>query len=215
MRATFAFDWVTVASLATAGATLVLAFATFAAVRSANRAARTAERALLVGLRPLLLTSRPQDESQKVTWQDEHYTRLPGGRGAVEVVDGNIYMAISLRNAGSGAAVLDAWYLWTELEYGRQPQPDTSEFRHLTRDLYVPPGDIGFWQGAVREMEDPLRAPLLAAIGARNRMMVDVLHGDQEGGNRTITRFALTPLPDDGYLATTSRQWYLDRDDPR
>jgi hypothetical protein len=210
-----AFDWVTVASLATAGATLVLALATFAAVRSANRAARTAERALLVGMRPLLLASRPQDDVQKVTWQDEHYTRLDGGRGAVEVVDGNIYMAISLRNAGSGAAVLDAWHLWTEVQLGRQPPPDTSEFRRLTRDLYVPPGDIGFWQGAVRERDDPLRAPLEAAIASRNRMMVDILHGDQEGGQRTITRFALTPIPDGGYLAITSRQWNLDRDDPR
>jgi hypothetical protein len=36
-------DWATVASLATAGGTLILAIATFASVRSAHRAARVAE----------------------------------------------------------------------------------------------------------------------------------------------------------------------------
>ena len=46
-------DLASIASLATAGGTLVLAVATFAAVRSANRAARAAEQSLLVGLRPL------------------------------------------------------------------------------------------------------------------------------------------------------------------
>ena len=51
-------DWASIASLATAAGTLVLAVATFAAVRSANRAARAAEQSLLVGLRPLLVPSR-------------------------------------------------------------------------------------------------------------------------------------------------------------
>ena len=39
-------DWTTVASLATAGGTLVLALATFASVRSSNRSARVTERAV-------------------------------------------------------------------------------------------------------------------------------------------------------------------------
>ena len=58
-------DWSTIASLATAGGTLVLAVATFASIRSANRSARvpersarTAERSLLAGQRPLLVNSR-------------------------------------------------------------------------------------------------------------------------------------------------------------
>ena len=56
--------WSTIASLATAGGTLVLAVATFASIRSANRsvrtserAARTAEQSLLAGQRPLLVNS--------------------------------------------------------------------------------------------------------------------------------------------------------------
>ena len=51
-------DWAAIASLATAGGTLLLAVSTFASVRSANRAAQAAaERSLLIGLRPLLASS--------------------------------------------------------------------------------------------------------------------------------------------------------------
>jgi hypothetical protein len=51
-------DWTTVASMATAGGTLVLALATFAAVRSANRSARLAEYSRRSGSGPLLMPSR-------------------------------------------------------------------------------------------------------------------------------------------------------------
>jgi hypothetical protein len=43
-------DWTNVASLVTAGGTLVLGVATFAAVRSANRSARSAERSFEIGV---------------------------------------------------------------------------------------------------------------------------------------------------------------------
>ena len=103
-------DWPTIASLATAGGTLVLAAATFASVRSANRAARTAERSLQAGLRPLLLPTRPDDPPLKVLWQDRHKATLEGGRGTLEEVDGVIYLAASVRNSGAGIAVLHSWY---------------------------------------------------------------------------------------------------------
>ena len=48
-------DWVTIASLATAAGTLVLAVATFSSVRSSSRSARIAEQALLADQRPLLM----------------------------------------------------------------------------------------------------------------------------------------------------------------
>jgi hypothetical protein len=103
-------DWPTVASLATALGTLVLAFATFAAVRSANRAARAAERSLLAGLRPLLSSARPQDPPQKVLWIDRHFARAEGGRAVVEVMDDVIYLAAAVRNSGNGLALLHGWY---------------------------------------------------------------------------------------------------------
>ncbi|HEY0397868.1 MAG TPA: hypothetical protein VGF00_05745, partial [Acidimicrobiia bacterium] len=91
-------DWATVASMATAVGTLVLALATFVSVRSANRAARVAERTLLAGIRPLLMPSRPQDPEQKVGFADNRWVRVPGGQAAVDVSDDAIYFVISLRN---------------------------------------------------------------------------------------------------------------------
>jgi hypothetical protein len=208
-------DWPTIASLATAGGTLVLAAATFASVRSANRAARTAERALLAGLRPLFLGSRLQDDEQKVGWQDQHFVRLGGGRAVVEEADGVIYLAASLRNAGSGIGVLHGWMAYPGWRSADQDHADPVRFRRLTRDLYIAPGDTGFWQGAVREPDDPDRPGLLDAIRRHDRLTVDLMYGDLEGGQRTITRFAFTPVGDGGYLCAAGRHWNLDRADPR
>ena len=41
------------------------------------------------------------------------------------------------------------------------------------------------------------------------------LYGDHEGGQRTITRFAMLPRDDGGWIAVVSRHWNLDRTDPR
>jgi hypothetical protein len=52
-------DWSTIASLATAGGTLVLAAATFSSVRFGQRSARIAERSTAIAERSLLLGLRP------------------------------------------------------------------------------------------------------------------------------------------------------------
>ena len=132
----------TTASLATAAGTLVLAIATFASVRSANRAARTAERSLLEGLRPVMVASRLQDPPEKIAFIDDHWVRVEGGHAAVEVTDEAIYLAIGLRNVGSGIGVLDGWHFTPERLSGETAQPDPSSFRRLTRDIYVPAGDV-------------------------------------------------------------------------
>jgi hypothetical protein len=207
-------DWPTIASLATAGGTLVLAGATFGAVRSANRAARTAERTLLAGLRPLLIPARSQDPAQKVMWQDQHFAHVAGGRAVAEEIEGVIYLAAALRNAGNGIAVLHGWYPSVGWQPGPQGAPPVERFRRLTRDLYIPAGDIGFWQGAIRDPDDPYHPQLLAAIGEHERLTIDILYGDHEGGQRTIARFALTPV-DAGYLFTSGRYWNLDQPNPR
>jgi hypothetical protein len=147
-------DWVTISSLATAGGTLVLAAATFASVKSANRAARVAEQSLLVGLRPLLLPSKREDPAQKVSFYDGVWLAVPGGQGATEVSDGAVYVAMALRNAGNGIAVLHGWRLYTERRTDL-PRPELDSFTRQTRDLYVPTGDVGFWQGAFRDPSAP------------------------------------------------------------
>jgi hypothetical protein len=208
-------DWVTISSLATAGGTLVLAVATFASVRSANQAARTAERALQVGLRPLLMPSRLEDPLVKVMWVDGHYSRLEGGRASVEIVDGIIYLAMSLRNVGSGMAVLHGWYPSATRLRGDQPHAEPERFRTLTRDLYVPPGDVGFWQGAFRDPAEPGYAELYEAIQAHRVLTVELLYGDHEGGQRMVSRFALSSGDGTTWLASVGRHWNLDRPDPR
>jgi hypothetical protein len=207
-------DWVTISSLATAGGTLVLAGATFASVRSANRAARVAERSLLSGLQPLLVTSRLDDPTQKVHFQDGRVLVTPGGGGAAQVGDEAVYLTLSVRNAGSGIAVLHGWRFYPERNADLR-RPDPAGFRPLTRDLYVAPGDIGFWQGAFRDSSEPEYAAARKAVEAREVISVDILYGDYEGGQRTITRIALWPMDEERWLAGVGRHWNVDRDDPR
>jgi hypothetical protein len=208
-------DWVTISALATAGGTLVLAGATYGSVRSANRAARVAERALLAGLRPLLMPSRLDDPSQKISFADDKYLAVKGGEGAADASDGAVYLAISVRNVGSGIAVLHGWRFHPERRVSDASPPPLEEFSRLTRDIYVPAGDVGFWQGTFRDPTTPEFAAAAQAIAARSPLTVDVLYGDHEGGQRTITRFTLLPRGDEGWLAAAARHWNVDRDDPR
>ncbi len=209
-------DWSTISSLATAGGTLVLAIATFASVRTANRSALASERALLAGLRPLLVPTRMEDPLQKVGFSDDHWLRVPGGGAVLECVDNVIYMAIGVRNAGSGLAVLDRWTVYPERQSGTDvPVSDPDSMRRLTRDIYISANDNGFWQGAIRDVGDPLFAPLRDAIEARHPVSIDVLYRDLEGGQRTISRFAAIPLANGAWITAVGRHWNLDRDDPR
>jgi hypothetical protein len=210
-----ALDWVAASSIATAVATLVLAIATFAAVRSANRSARVAERSLLAGLRPLLTPTRLDDPPQKVGFADNRWFTVPGSQGVAEAADGAIYFAIALRNVGSGIAVMHGWYLHTNELSGIQAHASIDDFRRLTRDLYVAPGEPGFWQGAIRDASDPLFAQARAAIESGERIALEVLYGDHELGQRAITLFILNPMPDGRWLATVARQWNVGRADPR
>lgn len=203
-------DWSTVSSLATAGGTLVLAVATFSAVRSSNRSARVAERALLAGLRPVLVPSRLEDPSEKVSFVDR-WVSVRGGMAEVFYEDGVVYMTMALRNVGSGLAVLHGWRAVGERVLGASEPADPESFRRLNRDIYVPAGSTGFWQGAVRDSEDPLQGELRAAIDAGNGITVDLLYGDHEGGQRTISRFGLMPREGSEHLTSVARHWSLDR----
>ena len=207
-------DWATIASLATAAGTLVLAMATFAAVRSANQAARTAEHSLLAALRPLFVPSRLQDDAQKVLFVDGKWLRVPGGCAAVEAENGVIYLGAYLRNVGSGIGIIHGWRYYPQWDPVR-PRPRLDEFHPQTRDLYLPPGDIGFWQAAFRDQDDPQYDEACKAVTSRGQMTIDLLYGDHEGGQRVITRFGLMPRDGEAWLLTAGRYWNVDRPDPR
>jgi len=211
-----ATDWATISSLATAGGTLALAFATFASIRSSNRSARIAEAALQEQRRPILVPSRLDDPVQKLMFVEGRWLSAAGGRGAAEHVDGNVYLAISLRNVGSGIGVCQGWAMRTALGTPRQypTHAPLEEFRSHTRDLYIPAGDIGMWQGALRNPDDQLRAEAAHAIDEREPLSIELLYTDQIGRQRTITRFGLI-FAADSWIASVTRHWYLDWEGPR
>src|SRR5450755_717825 len=215
-------DWVTISSLATAGGTLVLAVATFSSVKSGSRSARIAERSLLAGLRPLLIPSREDDPVEYVRFGDGQVLNVPGHGGAVLQSEENIYMAIALRNGGSGLAVLHAWRAEPrETVQTGLGAPDPDSFQRQQLDLYIPAGDTGFWQGRLRDPSTPNFERVRDALSDGIPLQVDLVYGDHEGGNRTITRFLLAPWSDvdgesaEGKRVSVLRYWYPDRDDPR
>ena len=72
-----------------------------------------------------------------------------------------------------------------------------------------------FLQGALRNPDDPTHAAIVAAIENRTMVQVELLYSDQVGGERTITRFGLSPMEDGSWLCGVSRHFYLDWAGPR
>jgi hypothetical protein len=183
-------NWSTISSLATAGGTLVLGVATFAAVRSANRAARVAERSFEIGLRPVLAPSRLEDPPQRVMFTDRHWVTLEGARAAVEFTNGVVYLAMLIRNVGSGMAIIEAWQPHPGQMAATQEWGPVGEFRLQTRDLWVPPGDVAFWQGALRDSSEEIHGSISESV-RDGALTLDLLYLDHQGGQRTIGRFAI------------------------
>jgi hypothetical protein len=216
---------VTISSLATAGGTLVLALATFSSVRSANRSARVAERSLLAGLRPVLIPSREEDPVERIRFGDQQLVTVPGHGAAVVVTEDVIYLALALRNGGSGLAVLHGWRVSQRpVAYPRsegnptsqEPAPPLEEFRRQQIDLYIPAGESGYWLGALRDSSEPIFQALQQASLNERAVVVDLLYGDHEGGQRTIARFVISDWPEvEGERAVTLKYWNIDRGDPR
>jgi hypothetical protein len=229
-------DWVTISSLATAGGTLILAVATYGSVQSANRSARVAELSLLAGVRPVLIPSREGDPEERVRFGDEQIVTVPGHGAAITLANDVIYLAMALRNGGSGLGVLHGWR--ARAQPPRQDQvvsrgvrllddapstdtplstePSLEEFRRQQLDLYIPAGDTGYWQGALRDPEEPGYAEVRDAVSDERGIWIDLLYGDYEGGQRTIVRIGVSPWPDSkGYRAYVLRYWNVDRQDPR
>jgi len=222
-------DWVTISSLATAGGTLVLAVATFSSVKSANRSARVAERSLMVGLRPVLIPSREDDPLERIRFGDGQIVQVPGHGGTAEVHNDIIFLAVALRNGGSGLGVVHGWRARGRRDRnmsgeGRAVEaPDLDEFRAQQLDIYIPAGDSGFWQGAMRDPAMPGYDEVRSSLENGGGVQLDLLYGDHEGGQRTIARFVIAPWPTDddrpaienAMRATVIRYWTVDGHDPR
>ena len=68
------------------------------------------------------------------------------------------------------------------------------------------PGDVGFWQGALRDPATEQFKAVAAAVEAGDPMMLSVLYGDWEGGQRVISQFALRHV-NDKWLTSTGRHF--------
>jgi hypothetical protein len=218
-------DTATIASLATAGGTLILAVATFMSTRSANRSARIAERALDLNLRPVLIPAHEWDDAERVTFFDE-IVQLRGGFAAVEERNGNLYFATQLRNVGSGLGVLTSWLVEVGPETRASSRlsiptdeplaalgvpPNYETFVQQQRSLYVPAGDVGYWQGAVRECDTDRGdgEALKRAIESGARLTLNLRYSDPDGGHDTISRYNLTPDENGDWLIGIIRHWPL------
>lgn len=139
----------------------------------------------------------------------------PRRPGFVEEADGNIYLAMSLRNVGAGIAVLQGWHTDDGTHRADPDHPDPDRFRRQGRDLYVPPGGTSFWQGALRDQDDESYRTIHDAIVTGDSVTIHLLYSDHEGGQRAVSRFSLTPRDDSEWISSVIRHWNLDRDDPR
>jgi hypothetical protein len=141
---------------------------------------------------------------------------VSGHGGAIKCKNENVYMAIALRNAGAGLAVIHGWIAEVRPAGVIRDVPDPADFRPQQRDLYIPAGETGFWQGAIRQTNDPSYEPLSAAAHSHDRVGIDILYSDAEGGQRAIARFTVAEWPNvPGERADLIMVFNVDRDDPR
>jgi hypothetical protein len=183
------------------------------AARVAEQSARIAERSLLAAERPLLMSSRLQDPEQKIQFMEGRFLKVAGGTATLEAADGVVYMVISVRNVGTGLAVMHGWHVEVSVQ-PQQTHPPLEDFTTQSRDIYVAPGDIGFWQGALRDPATAQFKAVAAAVEAGDPMMLSILYGDWEGGQRVISQFALRQA-NDKWVTSSGRHFNVDRPDPR
>ena len=214
-------DWATLADVGTAAGTLILAGATFVAVRAAARSTRIAQRALLAGQRPVLAAAGPGDAAESVQFADGRVFPVGHGRALVRPDDGIIYLAIPLSNVGAGLAMLHGYRLRGEAaadvasdprgvagHLRGDPAPPPGAFAPQQRDLLISATRCGFWQAALRDPAASVYQEVARAVATGGRVTVDVLYGDHEGGQPSVTRFVL--LPDAGsWRCDATRYWSL------
>ena len=123
---------------------------------------------------------------------------------------------------GAGIAVLRAYHLQADpaREVAADPQgaarhrrgdgpPTVSSFAPQQRDLLISAGRVGFWQAALRDPSAALHAAVAEAIDPAGRITVDVLYGDHEGGQPTITRLVMLCDESGAWRCDATRHWNL------
>ncbi len=210
-------DWVEPAAIVvTAAATVILAIVTYLAVKGGDRTAHAAERAaaaametaqaaarsadaamktLIVQTRPILVSAHLDDPSQDIVFHYDHILKpkVEGRKPAVfEDTGDSIYMGIALRNIGLGMALLYGWRVYPNALTSDILPGTFEDFTCMMRALHIPPGGLGYWQAQARERD---RVVVREANATGRHITVDLLYGDEEGGQGRITRFHLRAVP--------------------
>ena len=168
----------------------------------------------------MLTTPRRGDPPVEVQFADGRIFETGRGDALLRREDGVIYLAFQLRNGGAGVAHLMAYRLEPEpaqlvtgdprgLARHRRgdPPPDPALFTEQQRDLYIAAGEFGHWQAALRDPTSELYTAMGEAIASLGRVTVDLLYGDIEDGQPTVTRFVLLPSERDKWRCDVTHYW--------
>jgi hypothetical protein len=105
--------------------------------------------------------------------------------------------------------VLKSWSVIASRAQADQDVGNLADFRLLSRDLYIPAGGTGFWQGAMRDANDRQRADVEAAL-RNGELTIDVRYQDHFGGHPAVSRFFLRRLDDGSWFASVVRHFTVD-----
>ena len=146
----------------------MLAVATFSAVRSSNRTARISLKSRSSPARAPTISSLPGDPDHKVLWHDRHAADVSGGRAIFEEKDGVIYLAIGLRNLGTGLALFYGWHSMPDQAFKtcHTSQPKTSVDSPSTSTSRRAVADIR--EAAVRDRDDRFRPGFMRSLRTAN-----------------------------------------------
>jgi hypothetical protein len=139
--------------------------------------------------------------------------------GVAEATEAAIYLTMSLRNAGSGIAVLHGcesrWLGRSHCSLSpiapRSARSDTSRATCTSLRATSRSG-----KGAYRDPGEAEFSEVASRVRSRERLFVDLLYGDHRGGQRVVSRFSLQPRASaEDWYVTVSRHWNVDLPDPR
>ena len=173
----------------------MLAVATFCSVRSANRSARVAELSLLAGSAAgadPLAGGRP---ARAGAFRRRQTLDVPGHGGGGRGRRRRVYLAIALRNGGSGLAVIHGWQ--AAAAASRPRSASTADRASASLEEFPPPAARSVHPrrrhrllagGAARSARSRVRPRCATRSRGGERVRIDLLYGDHEGGQRTIVR---------------------------
>ena len=92
-------------------------------------------------------------------------------------------------------APLHGWRPYGSRVLDQVPLTDPDGFRNRSIDLYVAPRDSGYFEEAIRDIDDPILHGLVATINERRPFTIDLLYGDQQARQRTASRFTRPKRP--------------------